>query len=154
MSAAHKEEFERIKRENRIVIDLLRFAAEKSRQGKIGRHPILSGIPSVDPMVIEAAIDTANDAYALLLIATAERFLRGYLNVPLNERPDLNALIHKCRKEFNKTGPEKPIRPDSVRDINDLREKRNLYAHGRASSVFPSIGRVAEVLGRFFDSLP
>jgi hypothetical protein len=76
MSDAHKDAFESIKDEHRVVTDLLKYASEKSRKAKTGRNPTLSSLPSVDPTLIETAIATANDAYALLLIATAEKFGR------------------------------------------------------------------------------
>ena len=113
--------------------------------------------PNIDPDNIESALATANDAYALLLIATAERFLRDYLtsqSIALPDDPKLDSLINQSRKVFNKKGPSIPMRLIDVQDMHRLREMRNAYAHGQRRSVFPSVRKVTEMLGRFFDYLP
>ncbi|HLV81712.1 MAG TPA: hypothetical protein VKT32_15605 [Chthonomonadaceae bacterium] len=76
MSHVHLDEFDRIKREHPEVVRLLSSLARKGRKKKPGQKSSLTDLPAFDPIHIEAAIATANDAYALLLIATAERFMR------------------------------------------------------------------------------
>jgi hypothetical protein len=157
MSNAHQEEFKRIKLEHALVVAALRSAISEHRRNPKGRNSILSAFPGSDSMQIEAAIGTSNDAYALVLMATAERFMRAYLanqGIVLGDKPQLDVLMRRCCKEFNKTNPRIPIHPDAVREMDDLRKMRNEYAHGQSISVFPTVGRVAAILGRFFDQLP
>src|SRR5579862_9040824 len=108
MSHAHKDEFERIKREHEMVVSLLSSLAKKTKKSKVGQKDRNFGLPFFDPDLLEAAVATANDAYALLLMARAEGFMRSYidsLGIPLGAEPKLSVLIDKCRKEFNKTSP-------------------------------------------------
>jgi|GEM_PF-5325674 len=154
MSDAHKNEFERIKREHDTVVSLLSFHAKKSQKAKKGQF---SGLPFFAPDIIQAAVATANDAYALLLMARSEGFMRTYIDsqgILLRVEPTLNVLIDKCRKEFNNTDPMIPIRPNIAQDVHDLRVQRNAYAHGYGSSVFPPVARMVIILGKFFDQLP
>ena len=111
----------------------------------------------MDTDIAEAAIATANDAYALLLIARCEGFMRDYLvslGIVLEREPKLSSLIDRTRKLFNQSGPRIPIRRDTTQDVHDLREQRNAYAHGYGSSVFPPVAGMTVILGRFFDQLP
>ena len=62
MSRAHKDEFERIKREYEAVVAHLASLVKKRQKGHTSRSPLF------DPDLLEAAIATANDAYALLMI--------------------------------------------------------------------------------------
>lgn len=157
MSHAHKDEFERIKREHETVVTLLSSLAKKRQKAKAGRKVQFSGLPPSDPDLLEAAVATANDAYALLLMAKSEGFMRAYidsLNIPLGAEPKLSVLIDQRRKEFNRTNPKIPMRADIAKEVHDLREQRNAYAYGYGSSVFPSVARMVIILGRFFDQLP
>lgn len=157
MSYAHKDEFDRIKREHDMVVDFLLSLVKKKAKPKAGQKGQLSALPFFDSDILEAAVATANDAYALLLMASSEGFMRAYLNsmnIPLGEEPKLSMLIDKCRKEFNKTNPKIPIRADLAQEVHDLRAQRNAYAHGYGSSTFPPIARMVTILGRFFDQLP
>ncbi len=157
MSIVHKVEFERIKREHAEVIALLTLLAKKRQKANAGKKGQLAGVPSFDPDIIETAVANANDAYALLLIAKSEAFMRTYLdslNVPLGAEPKLSLLIDRCRREFNKQNPKIPIRTDAAQEVHYLREQRNAYAHGYSSNVFPPIARIVNILGRFFDQLP
>lgn len=127
MSYAHKNEFERIKSEYEAVISLLAFHAKEGQKIKKGRKIRLSGMSLHNPEILEAAAMNANDAYALLLIARAEGFMRVYLNsvnTPLSAEPKLSTLIDKCRKEFNNTKSKIPIHSDIVKALHDLREQR------------------------------
>jgi hypothetical protein len=157
MSAAHTDAFERIKVEHEEVIKALRLAALHS-QGRLGhRKDRSSGSPLSRHDLLESAILTADDAYALLLIATAERFMRAYLrsvSVDLPSEPKFSNLIDQCVKQFNSCDPRIPIRSEYAADLHNLRAQRNEYAHGHGASVFPTIGRVAMMLGRFFKEFP
>ena len=157
MSHAHKDEFERIKREYETVVSLLAAVAKKSQKAATGRHTQFVGLPIVDADLLQSAAATANDAYALLLMARSEGFMRAYIhsqNIPVGAEPKLSVLIDKCRKEFNKTNPKIPIRAGIAEEVHDLREQRNAYAHGYGSKVFPPVARMVTILGRFFDQLP
>ena len=150
MSYTHQNELARIEGEFDDVKGLLESYASAGKGAKKRRR-------NIDPDNIESALATANDAYALLLIATAERFLRDYLtsqSIALPADPRLDSLINQARKVFNKTEPSIPIRLIDVQDMHRLREMRNAYAHGQRRSVFPSVRKVTEMLGRFFDYLP
>ena len=145
MSYAHQNEFTRIDGEFEDVKALLEFyigsgASTKKRLRNINADNIAS------------ALATANDAYCLLLIATAERFLRDYLTSQgiLPQQPSLNTLINQSVRIFNAAGPPIPITKSDVH----LRDRRNEYAHGQRTSVFPSVRKVVVMLGRFFDRLP
>ena len=150
MSYAHQNEFTRIEGEFEDVKELLESYASAGKHAK-------KRLRNIDLDNINSALATANDAYALLLIATAERFLRDYLtsqNIPLSDDPKLDRLINQSRRVFNRTGPRNPIRLNDVQDMHYLREMRDAYAHGQRRSVFPSCKKVATMLGRFFDHLP
>lgn len=150
MSARHTAAFERIEQEHADVVAMLRLYAKADRRGLPGR-------PSFDSERAEVAADTAADAYALLLIATAEGFMRDYLDsisVPVGSRPELSSLIDRCRKEFNIRNPLIKIRAIDAEAVHALRRNRNVYAHGRGTSVFPAVPRVAAILAKFFDKIP
>lgn len=154
MSHAHKDEFERIRLEHDVVVSFLTSEVRKSQKAKSSKLPLSKQALQDN---LEASIATANDAYALLLIATAEGFMRSYidsLGIPLGSEPKLSVLIDRCRKEFKKTEPKIPIRTDIAEEVHDLRKQRNEYAHGYGSGRFPSVGRMVTTLGRFFDQLP
>ena len=157
MSQFHKEEFNRVRREYGQVVTLLTSFANKPPQTRAGQKGAGSKLPVYDTYLLQTAIATANSAYALLLIAKAEAFMRAYLDalsISLGPEPKLSMLIDKCRKEFNNTKPKIPISADSANNVHDLREQRNTYAHVYASSVFPPVARIVVILGRFFDQLP
>jgi len=101
MSHAHKDEFERIKREHEAVVTLLSTLAKKRQKVKAGQKGQLSGLPLSDPDLLEAAVATANDAYALLLMARSEGFMRAYidsLGIPLGAEPKLIlCFLHRNR---------------------------------------------------------
>lgn len=156
MSYKHKSEFERIKREHKAVVDLL-SAAVRRRTRKPGSRVVDDPVAAMDSEVAESAKATANDAYALLLMARCEGFMRAYLTtlgIPLEGEPKLSTLIDRTRKEFNRSNPKIPIRSDIAAAVHDLREQRNAYAHGHGSNVFPPLGIMVATLGRFFDQLP
>ena len=71
MSQRHRDGFEAIKLEHGEVTRLLSALARKGARTRTGRRGKLSTLPAFDPAAIEAAVATANDAYALLLSATA-----------------------------------------------------------------------------------
>ena len=150
MSYAHQSEFTRIEGEFEDVKELLESYARAGKRTK-------KRLRNIDSGNIESALATANDAYALLLIATAERFLRAYLTsqgIRLPAGPNPGRWIDQCRNVFNSSVPQNPIRLNDAREMHNLREKRNAYAHGQSRSVFPSVRKVTEMLGRFFDHLP
>jgi hypothetical protein len=157
VSQAHKDAFERVKLEHEAVVSLLRVSAvDKRRRGRPRKDPS-SGSPLQERALMETAAAAADDAYALLLIAKAEGFMRSYLamlGIPLPAEPKLGTLIDQCRKEFNRREARHKIHPDAAAELHDLRRRRNTYAHGEGSSVFPSVGRIVTVLGRFFNDLP
>src|SRR5207237_6470669 len=93
----HHTAFEAIRREHDDVVAALKTASRSKKKGA-------PGTPAYDPALLEAAIATAGDAYALLLIATAEGFLREYLQsagVVLPPEPRLSMLIDRSFKELN-----------------------------------------------------
>jgi hypothetical protein len=157
MSQAHKDAFERIKIEHQAVCGLLTQGARK---------PVAGGFQPKDPStgaalsardVMETAVATCNEAYALLLMATAEGFLRRYLDsigVDLGPEPKLSMLIDKCKKEFNDTDQRLPIHDNAAADLHNLRQQRNNYAHGHGTGVFPPVAAVVTRLGRFFAEIP
>ncbi len=156
MSYRHQNSFDAIAREHDQVAKLLSALARKGRKTRTGSKGKLAALPSFDPVIIEAAIVTADDAYALLLIATAEGFMREYLTlmrVRVGDEPSLNTLINKCRKEFNKTKPKVKITPDTEIDLHNLREQRNRYAHGLGTSAFPAVAQVVRILQKFFKDI-
>jgi len=156
VSYAHKNEFARILQEYEAVASLL-SAAVRRRKRKPGTKMLDDPVAAMDSAVAEAAITTANDAYALLLMARCEGYMREYLmslGVPLDREPKLSTLIDRTRKEFNRSNPRIPIRPDIAAAVHDLREQRNAYAHGHGTNVFPPVDAMVVTLGRFFDQLP
>ena len=149
MSEHHKETLARIRREYSDAVTALTFARTAILKGR-------KDAPVLDPDRLEAAAASANDAYALLLVATAERFLREYLSsggLTLPKKPGLNNLVDQTRKHFNKAAKQR-IRLEDAGAVHDLRLDRNDYAHGYPNARFPGVARVAEVLGRFFTPLP
>jgi hypothetical protein len=149
MSKVHEEAFDRIKQEYRDVISGLEVAAKIRKRGQRGN-------PRFDPLGIEPAINTAGDAYALLLIATAEAFMREHLvsaGKRLPDEPKLSTLIDMCRKEHNRDHPASKIPREYAQELHNLRVQRNQYAHGQGTAVFPSVARVAATLGRFFHNI-
>ena len=156
MSSAHKNEFERIKLEHEAVVALLAAAARRTRR-RAGSKLADDPVAAMDTDIAEAAIATANDAYALLLMARCEGVMRDYLvslGIVQEREPKLSSLIDRTRKQFNQSGPRIPIRQDAAQDVHDLREQRNAYAHGYGSIVFLPVARMTVILGRFFDQLP
>jgi len=154
MSHAHKDEFERIRLEHDVVVSFLTSEVRKSQKAKSSKLPLSKQALQDN---LEASIATANDAYALLLMATSEGFMRAYidsLGINLGKEPKLRMLIDKCCKEFKKTNPQIPIYSETIRQVRDLCVQRNEYAHGHRLGGFPSIGSMVTTLGRFFDQLP
>ncbi len=157
MSQAHKNELLRIKNEYEEVAKLLSSLAQTKQKPSSLRKGQFSTLPHFDRNFLESAKATADDAYALILIAKSEGFMRDYLrslNILLGSEPKLSVLIDKCRKEFNKTEPKIRIQRENAQAMHDLREQRNSYAHGYGSNIFPPIGKIVYVLGNFFDQLP
>jgi hypothetical protein len=160
MSHAHTDKFERIKREHGVVVSLLKSSLENRKGAKSRQKAQFHGLSLKDEDIqdhLETAAATANDAYALLLMATSEGFLRAYidsLGINLGSEPKLRMLIDKCCKEFKKRNPQIPIRSETIREVRDLCVQRNEYAHGHRLGGFPSIGSMVTTLGRFFDQFP
>lgn len=103
-------------------------------------------------------MDTANDAYALLLIATSEGFIRAYLIslgvIPLDDQSGMASLIDRSFKEFNRNIPKSLRRKNEDAPMKDLCKQRNTYAHGNGPNAFSSIGHIVTTLGEFFAHLP
>lgn len=157
MSAGHCAVLERISIEHQEAVRLLTAQARSSRQQRTPHKDPSTGAPLSKSALYEAAVATANDAYALLLIATAEGFMRAYLRslgVELGRDPKLTMLIDRSRKEFNKRTSRSRIHPSTVAAVHNLREQRNSFAHGRGPGVFPTVDKVARILGRFFAGIP
>ena len=115
------------------------------------------GNPGYDPARLDEAIVTMGDAYALLLIATAEAFLREYLTslpVAIGELPKLDMLINKSVRELNARSVGTQVRSDDKLPMHNLRVARNTFAHGHGRSVFPSVGRVQGIVSKFFGPFP
>jgi hypothetical protein len=72
VSQRHDTAFAGIRQEHDDVVAALKEVGRRKKRGA-------PGFPGFDPLRLEAAIATAGDAYALLLIATGEAFLREYL---------------------------------------------------------------------------
>ena len=107
----------------------------------------------MDLDLIESAITTADDSYALLLLAKSESFMRTYLsnmNITYIREPSLGVLIDRCVKEFNMRNRPSQIYPNTVSQMQKLREQRNNYAHGHGSKVFSDVSTMVKILGRFF----
>jgi gluconate 2-dehydrogenase gamma chain len=107
VSSRHRQSFDLLKLEHDDVVAALKVASSKSKQA-------VPGTPHFDPTRLETAIATAGDAYALLLIATAESFLREYLDsiaAPISPDPKLSKLVDKSAKELNARSPAVAIRP-------------------------------------------
>ena len=157
MSAAHYAAFERICIEHHAIVRLLTDEARTARGNRSADKDPATGVPISKSELYESAIITAQDAYALLLIATAEGFMRAYLDaigVGVGSDLELHELIQRCRKECNDRAGRVTIRPFAEAAVHNLRVQRNTYAHGRGSGVFPSVDRVASSLGRFFADIP
>jgi hypothetical protein len=140
-----------IRLEHADVVTALSKMSESKKRGAAGN-------PSYHPWRLGAAIATAGDAYALLLIATAEAFLREYLAavgaISVAAEPTLGTVINRAAKELNSRTGRHVIRPADKIPIDDLRAKRNAYAHGHGRSVFPSVPKVEETLCKFLDPFP
>jgi|SRR5579862_7251419 len=150
MSRRHDEAFGTIRAEHDTVVAAL-------KQGQTGKKRGSPGLPGYDPLRLGAAISTAGDAYALLLISTAEAFLREYLTsigVSLSDEPKLSMLIDKSVKELNRRSTGVVLRPEEKVPMHDLRAMRNSYAHGHARTIFPSVPRVEVTLSRFMSPFP
>ncbi|MFN3649300.1 MAG: hypothetical protein ACK47B_06930 [Armatimonadota bacterium] len=145
MSQRHQAAFKAIRREYDDVVAALNSAAREKKRGT-------PGVPHYDPERLAAAIATAGDAYALLLIATAEGYLREYLlsiGISLGSEPKLSTLISKSYKEINQRTSSVQLRPSERQEMDDLRVCRNRYAHGHGREVFPSVPRVEGIVSRF-----
>lgn len=150
MSHRHGDAFRAIRREYDDVVAALKLASQSTKRGA-------PGAPGYDPIRLEAAIATAGDAYCLLLIATAEAFLRDYLGgigIAVGAEPKLSTLIDKSAKEFNCRSVGFRIRADDRSLMHDLRVSRNEYAHGHGRSVFASVPKVESVVSKFLAQFP
>jgi hypothetical protein len=150
MSQRHHAAFEAIRKEHDDVVAALKSASRGRKRGA-------PGVPAYDPLRLEAAIATAGDAYALLLIATAEGFLREYLQhlgVDIGDEPKLSVLIDKAVKELNQRSSGIRLRSEDKNPMHDLRVSRNSYAHGHGTGVFPSVQAVQNVVSRFLHPFP
>jgi|SRR5438067_1355598 hypothetical protein len=150
MSQRHADAFRAIRREHDDVVVALMRANRGRKRGA-------PGVPAYDPQRLEAAIATAGDAYALLLIATAEGFLRGYLRsigISIPAEPRLSRLIDQSFRELNHRSTGIQIRPADRQAMHELRASRNRYAHGHGTSVFPTVPRVEETVSRFLSPFP
>ena len=150
MSQHHHEVFEAIRDEYEDVVAALQKASGGKKRGTPGR-------PAYNPERLPTAIVTAGDAYALLLIATAEAFLREYLSnmgVAIRQEQTLSTLINQSAKELNGRSPGTPIRSVEKELMHSLRVNRNAYAHGHGRSVFPSVARVVSIVSRFLSPFP
>ncbi len=150
MSARHDAAFRAIRREHDDAVAALKLALGGTKKGT-------PGLPGYNPARLDAAIATAGDAYALLLIASAEAFLRDYLlsiGVDLGAEPKLSTLIDKATKELNLRTTGVKLRPEDRVSMHSLRTSRNEYAHGHGRSVFPSVPRVESVVSKFFSPFP
>jgi len=151
VSQRHDEALNGVRLEHADVVTALRRLSDNKKRGAPGN-------PSYDPLRLDAAIATADDAYALLLIATAEAFLREYLvsigAISINAEPTLSTVINRATKELNSRTARRAIFPADKIPIDDLRAKRNAYAHGHGRSVFPSVPKVESILCKFLDPFP
>ncbi len=145
--------FDRIHVEYETARDLLNTKSMEERKSKTHQNDLSSGRPSLRSDIILDAINTLNDAYALILIATAEAFMREYLQSHLSvspRNPNLSFLIKQYRIMFNKTNPTNKITTERYIEFNELREQRNNYAHGIRTKVFLPVGKIVSILGKFF----
>lgn len=150
MSQEYKNEFVRIQREYLFVTRLLsNFLTNRSQN--------IPGFPNLDLDLIESAKITTDDSYALLLMTKSEGFMRTYLstiNISFDKEPSLGVLIDRCVKEFNMRNTPSQIYPNTVSQMQKLREQRNSYAHGHGRNLFSDISTMVRILGRFFEPLP
>jgi hypothetical protein len=157
VSEVHKYKLDEIRREHAEVEALLTFAAQKGQDVSAGAMMKVTGFPAYNAAKIQTAAANANDAYALLMIATAEGFMRAYLDsvgIDYGPEPKLNTLIDRCRREFNLSNPRIKIRIIDADRVHDLRRQRNSYSHGYGTQVFPTVSSVFMTLGRFFANMP
>lgn len=150
MSQRHDDILRAIRLEHDDVVAALKQAGGGTKRGAPGR-------PTYDPRRLEVAIASADDAYALLLIATAEAFLREYLaslGIAIGPEPKLSMLIDKSTKELNARSLGLAVLPEDRRKVHDLRVNRNTYAHGHSRAAFPSVPRVQDTLSRFLFPFP
>lgn len=153
MSKEHSAVFDRIRVEYVTVKELLRIASSESKKVKIHQKDLSSGQEYLKSDIMDEAINTLNDAYALILIAKAEAFVREYLQfqgVSLRKDPNLSYLIQRYRKEFNKVNPSNQITDEQFTGIDELRKQRNNYAHGYGTKAFVPVGTIVALLGKFF----
>ena len=150
MSLRHDEAFRNIRREHDDVVAALRRARAEKKRGAPGN-------PAYDPSRLDIATVTAGDAYSLLLIATAEFFLREYLTsigANLGSEPRLGMLIDRGYKELNLRTIGARLRTEEKLAMHGLREGRNAYAHGHRRSVFPSVPKVESIVSKFLSAFP
>jgi hypothetical protein len=150
MSQRHDEAFEEIRREYDDVVVALTAASRGTKRGA-------PGVPAFDPKRLEPAIVTAGDAYALLLIATAEGYLRQYLQsvgAAVRDDAGLSQLIDQSAAELNRQLNRTQLRPRDRDPMHLLRVTRNEYAHGHRTGGFPSVPTVQAIVSRFLHPFP
>lgn len=150
MSQRHDEALRAVLREHDDVVWTLREASQIMRRGAPGR-------PNFDSERLQTAIVTAGDAYALLLIATAEGFLREYLlgiGIDIGREPKLRRLIEQSYRELNRSSTGATLHPQARGEMYDLCANRNSYAHGRGRNVFPTVARVQVILSKYLHRFP
>jgi hypothetical protein len=150
MSQHHADALRTIRREHDDVVAALKQVSGNKNRGA-------PGVPAFDPTRLEAAIATAGDAYALLLIAATEGFLREYLDgvgVVYGERAGLIELVDRAARELNARSTLFRLRPDERAPMRSLAASRNQYAHGRRTGVFPTVPRVEAAVSRFLHPYP
>lgn len=154
MSQVHDSAFESIRYEYDSVVSGLGLLSKSSAKG-------IPGNPAYSRDQVEAAIATSGDAYALLLVATAEGFLRDFLEsqgIAIGDEPKLSSLVDQTTKQFcvglvssQKRAQRKAI---GVGEMHSLRTNRNDYAHGHGRNLFPTVPRVQAILSRFCRPIP
>jgi hypothetical protein len=147
MSQRHDDAFRNIRREHDDAVAPLKQAKVVTKRGS-------PGVAAFDSERLDSAIATAGDAYALLLIATSEAFLREHLHVPSGKEQKLSSLIDQSVKSMNCLLGYKAIGADAKRELHNLRIQRNTYAHGHGRSVFPSVPKVESIVARFLHDFP
>jgi len=154
LSARHNAAFELVRLEHDSVVSGLALLSKSKKSGAPGN-------PNFSRDRVEAGIASAGDAYALLLIAVGEGFMREYLvlaGVRIGEEPKLSSLIDQSVKQLCDGMSKQQKRAQrnmiDVPAVHSLRQNRNDYAHGHERNVFPSIGKVESILGKFFGPFP
>src|SRR5687768_2873786 len=118
MSKRHVEVLRQIQREYDNVVTALDLARRWTKKGA-------PGSPHYDPTDLDDAIETAGDAYSLLLIATAEGFLRQYLEsiqVTGHSHRGLDHLIRKATRELQTRLGAKPHGTNVLADMLALKD--------------------------------